>query len=68
MKEEQKTKMIMDALNKQPLETIGTVALLKISELAISTNSAETTLKTEATIDGERYELQMVVTYKKLTI
>lgn len=64
--EEQKNQIAIEMLNKQPLETIGQVALLKLSKLAIETNAADVTMSTKATIEGTRYECKMKVTYKKI--
>lgn len=65
LSESEMTSITMEMLNKQPLETIGQVALLKISELAIKTNSQETTLTTEATFNKKRYKCKMVVTWQE---
>ena len=62
--EDQKTKITMEMLNAQPLQTVGQIALLKIAEMAVSANSEETTLSTEATFEGKRYKCKMVVTWE----
>jgi len=58
--------LVIQELKKQPLETVGQVALLKISELAINANSNETTLSTEATFNGKRYKCNMLITYLEI--
>lgn len=63
--EEQKVQIAIQMLTEQPLETAGQVALLKIAEMAIKANSEETTLSTEATFEGKRYECKMVVTWEE---
>lgn len=55
-------------LNKEPLQTVGQIALLKMCELAVSTNSEETVMSTEATFGEERYKCKMVVTWEKLSV
>jgi hypothetical protein len=45
--------------------SIGQIALLKIAQLAVSVNSDETTLTTEATFDGKRYKCKMLVTWEE---
>lgn len=64
--EEEKSEIAVEMLNKQPIETIGHVALLKLAQLAIETNADNIEMKTEATIEGCRYECKMKITYKKL--
>lgn len=64
--EEQKNQIAVEMLNAHPIETIGHVALLKLSKLAIETNAANVEMKTEATIEGNRYECKMRITYKKI--
>jgi len=64
--EEEKTKITMEMLRDQPLQTIGTVALLKIAELAINANSDETEMSLEGTFSGKRYKCKMVVTWEEL--
>lgn len=60
--EDERIKITLETIKDQPLETVGQLALLRISELAISMNSAKSTLSTEATFDGKRYKCEMVVT------
>jgi hypothetical protein len=60
--EEQKTKIALEMLDKEPMETIGEIALLKLSQLAVSVNSEETVLSTKATFNGKRYECKMLIT------
>lgn len=64
--EEQKTKITMEMLRKQPLETLGTAALLSIAEMAVKANSEKTTLSTEATFEGKRYKCKMLITWKEV--
>jgi hypothetical protein len=64
--EEQKVGIAMEMLRKEPFDVLGQIALLKLAELAINTNSAETTLSTEATFEGKRYKCKMLVTWKEI--
>lgn len=64
--QEEKSKIAVEMLNKEPMQTVGHVALLKLGEMAISTNAEKATMSTEATINNERYLLEMTVTYKKV--
>jgi hypothetical protein len=63
--EQQKVDITLKMLNKEPIKTIGQMALLKICEMAIGMNSAETTWDTEATFDGKRYKCIMVATWEE---
>jgi hypothetical protein len=64
--QKQKTKITMEQLNKEPIETIGQVALLKMAELGIESNATNVEQTVESTMQGERYACSMVVTWKKL--
>lgn len=64
--QEQKIDIAFEMLEKEPLQTIGQIALLKIAELAIESNSDKTTLTTEATFNGKRYNCKMSVTYEEI--
>jgi hypothetical protein len=64
--DDEKVKITMECLKEQPLETVGQIALLKISEMAISVNSAETVLSTEATFNEKRYKCKMLITWEEI--
>ena len=64
--EEEKSKIVMEELEKFPLETIGHVAMLKLAEFGININSKNVKTSSEATFKDVRYEVKMKVTYKKL--
>jgi hypothetical protein len=63
---EEKIDIALEMLKEEPLETLGQIALLKLSELAINANSDETVLSTEATFNGKRYKCKMLVTYSEI--
>lgn len=65
-KEKKSWAIVRRLLEKEPIETMGQVALLKLGELGINTNAETVTVSTEATINEKRYALKMVVTYKKI--
>jgi hypothetical protein len=62
--QEDRTKIAKEELNKEPVETIGQVALLKMADLGISTGAKNVEQTIEATLQGERYACSMVVTWE----
>ena len=66
MTDQEETKIVMDAISKQPLETVGHFALLKLAELGIKMDSEETKYSTEATFGNTRYKCKMLVTWEIL--
>lgn len=65
LSESERTAVTLEMLNEQPLETIAHVALLKVSELGLKSNSQETTITTTAIINKKRYKCKMVVTWQE---
>lgn len=64
--EDEKYAIVREMLEKEPMEAVGQIALIKLAELAVSTNAEDVTLRCESTFDGKRYDCKMVVTAKKL--
>lgn len=64
--DDEKIAITMDTIRNQPMETIGQMALIQLSRLAIETKAKDCVLSTEATINDCRYKLSMKVTYKKV--
>jgi hypothetical protein len=64
--QEERTKIAKEELNKEPIETIGQVALLKMADLCISTGAENAEQTVEATLQGKRYACSMVVTWKEI--
>lgn len=64
--QEQKADIAIEMIEKEPLQTVGQIALLKISKLAIESNSDEITLSIKATFNGKRYKCKMSVTYEEI--
>jgi len=61
---EQREQIALEEFRKQPLQNICTVAVIKIAEVAISTNADNGVVETAATINGKRYKVKAVVTYE----
>ena len=66
LSQEQRTKIAIEEFKKQPVETVGHVAILKLAELGINTNAENVTQKTEATFNGKRYSINALITYKEI--
>jgi len=66
MTKKQEIQFVREKINECPLETVGQIALLKLADLAVETNSNETTLTIEATLHGKKYKCKMVVTQEAL--
>lgn len=64
--EEQRGQIALEEFRKQPIQNICTVAVIKIAEVAISTNAETGSVETEATLNGKRYKIKAVVTYKQI--
>lgn len=64
--QEQKIDIALEMLEKEPLQTVGQIALLKLSKLAVEANSEETVLSTEATFNGKRYKCKMLITWEEI--
>lgn len=64
--DEQREQIALEEFRKQPLQNICTVAVIKIAELAISTEAESGDLTTEATLNGKRYKITATVTYKEV--
>ena len=64
---EQREQIALEVYKEQPTELLAHTAILKLAELAISTNASSVTQTTQATFNGKRYELEMVVKYQEIT-
>ena len=64
--EEQRNTIAIEEFRKQPLQNICTVAVIKIAEVAISTNAENGIIETAATVNGKRYKIKAVVTYEEV--
>lgn len=64
--QDQRTQIAIEEFYKQPMETVAHVAIVKVAELAISTNAEDITQTTTATIEGKRYDIKMIVTYQEV--
>ena len=63
--EEQKQQIAKEVIQSTAIETIGTWILCKYAEMCIDTNAENISLSTSVDIDGERYDIEMVVNTKK---
>lgn len=64
--DEQRQQIAIEEFNKEPIETLCHVAILKLGEFAIKTKAESATQTTEATFDNKRYAIEMVITYKEI--
>lgn len=64
--QDQRAQIAIQEISKQPIATVAHVAILKLAELAISTNAEDITQTTTATIEGKRYDIKMIVTYEEV--
>ena len=64
--QKEREQIALEEFRKQPLENVGIVAIVKIAEIAISTGAESGTFSTEATLNGKRYEIKALVTYKEI--
>jgi len=62
----EREQIALEEFRKQPLQNICTVAIIKIAEVAISTNAEKGTLETAATMNGKRYKIKAIVTYEEI--
>lgn len=62
--DEQKSEIAIEMLHKQPIQTVGQVALLNLAKIGIETGSKNVVLQTDATIKGKRYNCKMEVSYE----
>jgi hypothetical protein len=65
--QEQRTQIALEEYGKEPTKIIAHLAILKLAELGISTNSEKVTQTTQATFNGKRYDVEMMVSYKEQT-
>lgn len=65
--QEQRKQIALEEYAKEPTQMIAHLAMLKLAELGISTNAENVTLTTEATFNGKRHNVQMIVSYKEQT-
>jgi hypothetical protein len=64
--EKEKMSICIEMLDKEPWETLGRLALLKIGKLSIDANSEETTIGNEIEYNEKKYKLEMKFTYKEI--
>lgn len=64
--EKEKIEITKEMMDKEPLLTVGTIALIKISELAIAANSEETELSIELVFNDKKYTCKMVSTWEEI--
>lgn len=65
--QEQRTQIALEEYGKEPTQMIAHLAILKLAELGISTNAEKVTQTTQATFNGKRYDVEMIVSYKEQT-
>jgi hypothetical protein len=65
--QEQRTQIALEEYGKEPTQMIAHLAILKLAELGISTNAENVTQTTQATFNGKRYDVEMIVSYKEQT-
>lgn len=63
---EQRRQIAIEEFQKEPLESLCHVAIIKLAEFAISTNAEEATQSIKATFNKKRYEIKTVTTYKEI--
>jgi hypothetical protein len=64
--QEQREQIAIEEYKKHPTETIAHVAVLKLAELGINTNAENVTQSCNATFNGKRYHIKMIVSYEEL--
>lgn len=65
--QEQRTQIAIEEYGKEPTQMIAHLAILKLAQLGISTNAENVTQTTQATFNGKRYDVMMIVSYKEQT-
>jgi len=65
--QEQRAQIALEEYGKEPTQMIAHLAILKLAELGISTNAENVTQTTQATFNGKRYDVEMIVSYKEQT-
>lgn len=71
LSEEQVSEKMVEYINSTKLEDklkLGQYSLITISAMAIDANSAKTTLSSEFTHNGKRYEAKMLITQKEVKL
>jgi len=63
--QEERTQIALEEYGKEPTQMIAHLAILKLAELGISTNAENVTQTTQATFNGKRYDIEMIVSYKE---
>ena len=63
--EKEKINIAKEMMEKEPLVTVCTIALIKLSELAIEANSEETTFSTEIERNDKKYKCKIVATWEE---
>jgi hypothetical protein len=64
--EKQKMEICIEMLNKEPWDTLGRLALLKIGKISIDSNSSTTTIGNDIDYNGKKYKLKMKFTYTEI--
>lgn len=63
--QEERTQIALEEYGKEPTQMIAHLAILKLAELGISTNAENVRQTTQATFNGKRYDVEMIVSYKE---
>jgi len=63
--QEERTQIALEEYGKEPTQFIAHLAILKLADLGINANAENVTQTTEATFNGIRYNLKMVVSYEE---
>lgn len=61
---EQKNQIAIEMIKEQPLQTLGHITLLKLSEIGINTNAENVTMSTKADFLGKRYNCKLIITWE----
>jgi hypothetical protein len=64
--DKEKEIIAVEMLNKQPVNTIGLSALLRIALIAIQSDAPEVIFTKDTIIDNKKYLCKMEITYKEL--
>ncbi len=64
--EKQREQIAIEEFRKQPLQNICIVAIVKLAEVAISTDAESATFDTEATVNDKRYKINANITYTEI--
>lgn len=64
--EKQREQIAIEEFRKQPTQNICIVAIVKLAEIAISTDAESATFDTTATVNNKRYKINAVITYEEV--